>query len=320
MNTRHCSILSTNSVVRFQSRMLPLALTIGTCALIAKSICMVHQMIARRSVRCVCRVKMLTMLAVAGLSLLAGAPLAAAPIDVNVDFKKTGVGTSGPYSGTGAAPDGGSYWNNEYVGATIPTYPVGSLLQSDGVTPAPGVAFTLSSYGINDSPTQLGYNTSLDPTLFGDYLYATPTGTFSISGLASGGHYDLYLNSMIGYPSDNNTVFTIDGQPSLTTLVTGNPGNSIQNATLNAGFVAATTGNDPTGNDLMADSALTLGNYVEFANLVATGGTISGTFYGTNVRFNGFQIDSTVPEPSSVVLLGLSAACLAAAAWRRRRS
>jgi hypothetical protein len=207
---------------------------------------------------------------------------------INVDFSVTALAQ---YSGVGAAPDAGVYWNN----ATSSTKD--HLRTSDNSTDT-GASFALTG---GTGPDLWDGTTEADalvaPKLMNDLFYATGNVTLSINGLDPSKKYDLYLYSQdAGYHNTTNT-FTI-GSESRTadnTLDSANP------ASFELGV-----------------------NYVKFSDVAAVEGTISVSFSGyvgidptRATSINGFQIVS-VPEPSALALLGVGAISLLAYARRKR--
>ncbi|MGB0990855.1 MAG: PEP-CTERM sorting domain-containing protein [Akkermansiaceae bacterium] len=214
---------------------------------------------------------------------------------VNVDFDGTGgVGadpsprtfdgdlTNGPATADSISwvdsTTGNDTWNGT-IDATSGT--ATSLLDSTGAVTTVNVSwsgfnFTYDNYGNN----RLGNTKTNGPN--GDGFFTsnnnTNVGSVTISGLVDGGLYNL---SVIG--AGDETDVTVGG--STQTMATWNSG---------------------TNPD----------QYVDFLNVVATGGSITYTVSGANSdATGGFQINA-VPEPSSLSLLGLSALSLA---FRRKR-
>jgi hypothetical protein len=233
---------------------------------------------------------------------------------MNVDLNQ---GASATYSALGAAPDSGgnTFWNGlNLVNAASFTTPANSLKYSDGTTTATGVSFSLGNT-FNAGQISQGFVAPAILPLFIDYAYnatntITTTATFSINGLNPLAVYKLYIYSMADYGgSGGNTSFTIDGITG-STLLTGNPKSVASGGDgIGSGFFQATTG---------VSSGTNNGNYALYSNLTAAGGTISGTFTGSNVRFNGFQLITEVPEPSSLALAGFATIGLMIRARRSR--
>jgi hypothetical protein len=237
--------------------------------------------------------------AVVVVSLLSTAAQAAVVVNLDVNWSQS-AGGGVTYTGTGAAPDSGTFWN----GFVDPATSVTNLKASDGTTTTTvGFSFANAS-----NIHYIGGVSNTAPDLLFDYLYESNRNiganldvpspvTFSISGLTPGGEYDLYLYAINGGAALINTAFTIgattqyvtyDSQP----FNNGGP----------SGFVAGQ-------------------NYTLFSDLAANGlGVISGSFssadqdnYGV---LNGFQIVQLVPEPGSIMLFagaGILGLC------RRRR-
>jgi hypothetical protein len=190
----------------------------------------------------------------------------------------------------GVGPAGGGTWNQVdfAVGTT------GVLLDSLGNSTTT-VTLSLSGAG-SDGTAHTGYTTPVN-TLLSGYAYYSPWttppgGSFAINGLVSGGQYKLYVFSQNGTYDSSKTVFTIGAS----SLIVDNT-------------LTSDTGSFHEGE-----------NYVVFSGLIATGGTISGTFVmpSDNAAFNGFQLVS-VPEPGSLLLIVSGICGLLAYAWRKRR-
>jgi hypothetical protein len=210
-----------------------------------------------------------------GMCLAAGISCPAAyGASVNVDFN--GTESSGTYSGTGAAPDTGTVWNG--ITPSGASYTSGALVDSaGGATP---ITVTLSTYNVYDADENTA---AYQPALLNDFIYQTvlgpngPPGNFSIDNLTPGGAYDLYFYGQNGGYSNTATSFTIGSTTKIATNTNsgGGPSSFVEDA-----------------------------NYVVFSSVIATGGSIAGTFNdvaaANNAAFNGLQI-VTVPEPTSVV-------------------
>ena len=206
---------------------------------------------------------------------------------VNVDFNGTNTAytftPAGTYSGLGAAPnDAGTFWNGVGVGvqqANNPTFTSLALKQSDGTSTGIKVTVfgpfgTFDVQGNNNNP-----GISVAPALLSDFAYdpdnlAGSPVSFAITNLPASATFNLYFYSG-GGGFGNATSVTIG----TTTL-------------------ASSGGPFASFNDATTDG---VGNYVLFAGLTAPGGTISGTFTGSNSRFSGFELE-IIPEPSTVWL------------------
>lgn len=211
---------------------------------------------------------------------------------VNVDFNVTD-GAAGTYTGTAVAPDTGATWNGLAIGlqlTTVASYTSPTLVHSFGGSTS--VQVSLTNFRPFDSG---GVSSSFAPALLNDIAAGVSADTpstpspmgFTISGLTSGGLYDLYLYSQNGGFNNAGTAFTINS----VTKTVANPAPASFSENL---------------------------NYVKYLNLVATGGTISGTLQttidGNASAFNGFQIVE-VPEPTVGLLVVAGCALL----WRRIR-
>lgn len=241
--------------------------------------------IQSKKVRSVCLAASLAFAAMSGIPAMAAT--------INVDFDPQGGAN---FTGTAVAPDAGTVWNSVNPGPLLTAnFTTGPLVNSTNGTST--VSLTLNnSFSYGGGPVG-----QLAPNLLRDFVYsynANPA-SFEISGLASGGLYDLYLYSQYGgepLSSGYVVTFTI-------------PGAGNQTATY------STTNSPSFGQNL---------NYVKFSSVAASvGGNITGTFINPVANqagvFNGFQI-TAVPEPGTLSMLGLSAIAGLALLRRRRRS
>lgn len=205
-----------------------------------------------------------------------------------------GSGAAGSqYSGTGAAAlvvnggspgvsDSGTVWN--YV----------TNFGSGGITTTMQATVDSQGNALSNGPTlsvnaRQTFDNNSDGILLLNYWHLShtsdspPRNTFTLSNVPDG-TYDLYLYGVNGaFSSDNTrgTTYTI-GSTSLT--VTGSTNDSFVNG----------------------------GNYVVFAGLAVTGGTITGTYIANGLgthpsnsegQLNAVQLLTVVPEPASWMLL-----------------
>ena len=232
-----------------------------------------------------------------GLPLLASlalAPIASATI-INFsvhDAADTAVNST-TISGPNGVAAGLELWNlNNFNGSTQ-----SGLLDSFGVATGVGVSF--SDIG---GPDDWGYNSPLKLLWRSARNFDTSPGnaaSFTISGLAAG-TYDLWIATS-----------HVDG------TVVGDWTTSNTNTT------GATVALNNTGQEA-TDSTWVAGvNYVLFNNIQPDGsGNVTMTVHsisgaGERVGFNGFQLATAVPEPSSAVLCGIG---LIGLLHRRRRA
>ncbi len=189
------------------------------------------------------------------------------------------------YSGTGAAPDPGTYWNPIVENGTTFTDKL-----SDGSTPT---AVTLKQ---SDTGTYTDATSANGIALFHPFALAQNNSIQQLTmNNVPAGVYNLYLYGINGGYEDRGTTFTLAGGSTKSTL------------------------NQQDNTFAQGD------NYVVFTNVSPTAGTIvvnwtanlSGRAGGTEGQFNGLQLMS-VPEPSSVLLLGLGAIGLRFFGCRRR--
>ncbi|MBB5351447.1 hypothetical protein HNR46_001683 [Haloferula luteola] len=240
---------------------------------------------------------------------------AAMAVTVNLDFGLTGNHPDGEvtaqYSGTAAAPDGGTVWNEvKVVDDTAFTGPPGEfgfwttsvtqsgLLDSQGGLTALSVTVQAAgpngtgAFGILEGTTNLGAVATDAVNLMRDYLigFEDPR-SVEISGFGAGTLVDLYLYGA-GDTLNRDTQFSVTD--------------------INGLHTATTTGTITTdGGDPQAHTLTLGGDYVVLSGLVADAtGTIT-VFYdngeGSNeAPFNGLQAMYTVPEPSTCWLGALA--------------
>lgn len=212
-------------------------------------------------------------------------------------------GTYTVYTGTGAAPDTGTVWNQANGTSGTGTL-LTDLEDSQGNPTTVSLSELTTGGGQRNETSPAVTNALLDSYLF--LTSSTATDTFTISGLTAGAQYDLYLYASDGgLANGQGAAFTVNGvsfgQTGSKTTTSSATATTIPTSDLNISYVEGTTTADANG-----DIAVTFGS-----------NTVSSTNGGI---FNGFQLvgPSTVPEPTDIALFGVGA--LGLLLLRRRRS
>ena len=220
-----------------------------------------------------------------GISLLALSLVSTQAGVVNIDLNLGGTPT---YSGLGAAPDapGNTTWNGLAVtGGSAPGTATASstysgLVFSDNSPSGLGVTIRRTNQSDTPGGTQSSGNAAAD--LLRDYVVVNSgdpgtklSGTITISGLAAGTTYDLYLYGA-GSQTEQNTAFTIDG----TTLQTAGPLGATSVLTESEDFILF-TGVLPDASNQIA---------VTYANI------IDDATPSQRAAVNGLQIVANQPE------------------------
>jgi hypothetical protein len=249
--------------------------------------------------------------AAAGLLAFAGQSQAAV---YNLNFSG-GIGGAylGNYTGVGAAPDAGTYWNQiQQTQNGIGNYntSISNLTASDGTTSSGITVAVEYSRAYND--TGISGNNLLGSWLQVDgSVNGGGVGLVTISGLSAGA-FDLYLYGINGGFTGRGTRFIFN--TNYWTGGTVDPGNS-------AFHYLQTTG-------ASASSFQEGSNYVVFTGVQSYNGQIQ-YYIGANPvglwaegaintqgPFNGLQLVA-IPEPSAFVMLGTG--CAAFCLFRRRQ-
>jgi hypothetical protein len=211
-------------------------------------------------------------------------------------------GGSVTVTGAGVVGSSGDYWNSITTVGTSGS----NIALSNTSGQSTGVALSYSGAGGDGgpfySPTP-SPNPDLTSTYADSYTGGNPNNviSLSLSGLAPGGTYDLYVYDVADYHAGAS-------RPGIVSIGTANGGES-----------AAFDGN---GN---LSTWVSGSNYVLLSFTASASGTLSFSIspsgYDHEVDLNGFQLVSlsSVPEPSSVVLMSLGAAGLWGYALARRR-
>ena len=200
-----------------------------------------------------------------------------------------GTVTSSNLSGPDGIAAGVETWNLPAISGE-PLASASSLLDAAGATTGVGVSFV--DLG---GPDDWGYGSALKLLWrSGRAFYNGPgnSGSFTISGLTPGDTYNLWIASS-----------------HLSNEATRNVGDW---STANTNTTGASIAMDNTGNETNGSTWVAGANYALFENVVVNGsGEITMTEHAINpnltdarVGFNGFQLVSAVPEPSTALLTG----------------
>ncbi|MFA7345451.1 MAG: hypothetical protein WC003_14210 [Terrimicrobiaceae bacterium] len=208
---------------------------------------------------------------------------------VNYQFVKEGDPNSQPYTGRGAAPDDGTYWNqvtftsvsNEDIACTLP----GLILKSDGKTRSAVILAEFKPGGESEGCVGIfADNTEPEQTkaLVNTFLLVKADGmiTVTIGGLTPRTPYDLYLYGQNSKNYSDVAKFTV---PATSTSVT------VDNRGATRDSFSFQLANTAPGNG---------GNYGILASVPADESgkiVIEVTQADFEGAFNGIQIVSTTP-------------------------
>ncbi len=237
--------------------------------------------------------QLLGLLSAAAIAAVAGSTILAAATVVNVQFDVPHQGVSQVYTGTAAAPETGTFWNQINTSNTNNSGTVSgaNLTASDGVT-ATTIGFTITGSDLYGSAPNFAFNNNgTNNNLLENFVVGGPFSksdstaeSLTISGLTPGATYDIYF-----YGSKN------PGADS--TLTIGSTTVATDGAVVNTAtpFDSADQGHEWN----VIDGLVANGS----GNLVGYVGTGSDAGYAA---INGFQVVA-VPEPGSAGLLALGA-------------
>lgn len=231
--------------------------------------------------------KLFSSLAV-GLALLGTSAQAQADI-ININFSSSDQ----IYTGGAIVGSEGDTWNTTGTA----TSSMATLVNSDNTETNVGVSWTGTVY---DNIDGSGFDNTDYINMMDDYLYAAAgdyDNTITFTGLTAGGTYELYVYSQGNDTEDtNNRMLTV-----------------IVNDTYYATDAAVQN----------ADTFIVNQNYLKIDATADVNGTLVITYLPENgeANINALQLvdASPVPEPASLLLLGVGGAAAAASRKRRRQ-
>ncbi|MGC8541338.1 MAG: PEP-CTERM sorting domain-containing protein [Phycisphaerae bacterium] len=208
---------------------------------------------------------------------------------VDIQFLVTGGNTATSFSGSQGAYTGDSLtaptWNVINTSHTATSGAASNLVASNGTVTTENVSFTMTGGYVSTATTTFG-NGGGTNDLLQSYLLNNPgTGTVTLTGLADGGNYQLYLYSGSGSYNNAATNFAIT------------TGSGSAAAGSNGGVVNVANGN-------LAFTENT--NYVVFNATADATGTLAISYTGApgkaEADINGLQVIAT-PEPATMGLV-----------------
>jgi hypothetical protein len=247
--------------------------------------------------------------AAAGLLAFAGQSQAAV---YNLNFSG-GIGGTylGNYTGVGAAPDAGTYWNQiQQTQNGIGNYntSISNLTASDGTTSSGITVAVEYSRAYNDGGST---NNLLGSWFQGDgSVNGGAVGRIVISGLAAGS-YDLYTYGINGGFTGRGTRFIINNN----NWTGGTPDGANYNWLQTTG--ASASGFQQGVNYVTFSGVQSFNGNIEFLIGANPVGLWAEGAINDQAPINGFQLVTVVPEPSAFVMLGTG--CAAFCLIRRRQ-
>ncbi len=171
--------------------------------------------------------QLLGLLSAAAIAAVAGSTILAAATVVNVQFDVPHQGVSQVYTGTAAAPETGTFWNQINTSNTNNSGTVSgaNLTASDGVT-ATTIGFTITGSDLYGSAPNFAFNNNgTNNNLLKNFVVGGPFAKcdkkaeiLTISGLIPGHKYDIYFYGSKNAGADSTltigkTTVVTDGRP-----------------------------------------------------------------------------------------------------------